>query len=76
MTQYNYDDNVVSESFLVCPTMWYQSLSLITHLLIWRQCGIKVISEISHMTQYDYDAWTYKERLDNAQSPNICIHQK
>jgi len=22
-------------------------------------------------TQYDYDAWTYKQRLDNAKSPHI-----
>jgi len=28
------------------------------------------------MTQYDYDAWTYKQRFDNAKSPNICIHQQ
>jgi len=27
------------------------------------------------MTQYDYDAWTYKKRLDTVKSPNICIHK-
>jgi hypothetical protein len=26
-------------------------------------------------TQYDYDAWTYKQRLDNAKSPHIYIQQ-
>jgi len=30
----------------------------------------------SHMTQYDYDAWTYKQRLDNAKSPYIYIQQQ
>ena len=28
------------------------------------------------MTQYDYDAWTYKQRLNNVKSPNIYIHQQ
>jgi len=28
------------------------------------------------MTQYDYDAWTYKQIIDNEKSPNICIHKK
>jgi len=28
------------------------------------------------MTQYDYDAWTYKQRLDNAQSPKYMYSPK